>query len=105
VTIDDAIQQCALVAVAKEFVMQCFDKGASRGGKDAKEVPISDFPAYVRTEWRYEQNRRGEQRSLGARPAPKPRSAASLLDRSNEKPIAPAVDWQQDLKKFKEELK
>lgn len=56
-TIDDAIQQCCMVAVPKEFVMQCFDKGESRGGKDARGLEIHNFPAYVRTEWKYEQDR------------------------------------------------
>lgn len=58
-TVDSAVQQCSLCSVPREFVMHCYDKAESRGGCDSKEIPIADFPAHVRTEWRYEQNRVG----------------------------------------------
>jgi hypothetical protein len=63
VTIDDAIQQCVLVPVPKEFVMQCFSKADSRGGKDAKGIEIARFSSYVLIEWKYEQDRKGREKS------------------------------------------
>jgi hypothetical protein len=63
VTIDDALAQCSIAAgyVPKEFVMHCFDKAESRGGCDDKEIPIGNFAAYVRTQWKYEQDRKGRE--------------------------------------------
>ncbi len=61
VTVDDAIRQCSLRAIPKDFVMHCFDKAESRGGCDGKQIPIADFAAYVGTEWKYEQDRIGRE--------------------------------------------
>lgn len=63
VTVDDALAQCSLVAVPREFVMHCYDRGASRGGRDAKDCEIRDFPAFVRISWKYEQDRIGRERA------------------------------------------
>lgn len=54
----EAVKQCALEALPPEFVVSCYDKAASRGGLDAKSIPIADFRAYCRTEWKYERERR-----------------------------------------------
>jgi hypothetical protein len=65
VTIDDAVKQCALVPVPKEFVMQCFSKADSRGGKDAKGIEIARFSSYVLIEWKYELDRKGREKASG----------------------------------------
>lgn len=44
-------------SIPVEFVTRCFDKAESRGGKDAKGIPIADFNSFVRIEWSYEQER------------------------------------------------
>lgn len=61
VTVDDAVAQCGLTAATREFILQCFDLAASRGGKDAKGNVIEDFPAYVRISQTYERSRKAEQ--------------------------------------------
>lgn len=63
VTVDDAIRQCSLIAVPPSHITHCFDKAASRGGKDARGVEVEDFPAYVRTEWKYHLDREGRSKS------------------------------------------
>lgn len=40
--------------------MACYDKALSRGGKDSREIPIENFPAYCRTEFKYERSRKNE---------------------------------------------
>lgn len=60
VTVDDALAQCALVAVPKDVIMKTYDLAKSRGGKDSKGLLIEDFPAHVRVCWIYEQGRRAE---------------------------------------------
>jgi hypothetical protein len=67
VTVDDAINQCALCAMPKDFIMNCFDKAESRGGVDARGLEIVNFAAYVRTEWKYEMDRKGRERSARSR--------------------------------------
>jgi len=73
-TIDDAIEQCGMVAIPKEFVMHCFDKGFSRGGLDSRQIPIVNFPAHVRTEWKYEQERKYKNKLLSKNGMPSPGS-------------------------------
>lgn len=63
VTPDDAIAQCGLQMNTRDFILQCYDKGASRGGLDAKGQEIRDFPAYVRISWKYEQDRIGREQN------------------------------------------
>lgn len=81
VTVDDALAQCALVAVPPEFVSHCFDKGASRGGVDARNCEIRDFPAYVRTEWRYQQDRKGREAATNGHP---PANGATTIVKQKE---------------------
>lgn len=57
VTVDDAIKQCSFDAVPKEFILHCYDKAESRAGCDSQGIPIANFPAYVRTQWKYERER------------------------------------------------
>ncbi len=57
VTVDDAVNQCCMIGVPKEFIMHCFDKIESRGGTDAQGISIENFPAYVKTQFKYEQER------------------------------------------------
>lgn len=80
VTVDDALAQCDRTAVPKEFIMHCFDKGTSRGGLDAKDCGIMDFPAYVRTQWKYEQDRIGREKTFGPTGKPNPRNAGIATD-------------------------
>lgn len=75
ITVDDAIAQCVLVAVPKEFVMHCFDKLESRGGGDGGGVAIQNFPAYVRTQWKYEQDYKGRYANNRQNNKPNPRNA------------------------------
>lgn len=70
-TIDSAVLQCSLLAIPREFVMHCFDKADSRGGLDARKIEIDNFPAHVRTEWKYEQDRIGREKSNGGTTADK----------------------------------
>lgn len=65
VTVDDALQQCCQLMVKKDHIMHCFEKANSRGGCDAKGIPIINFPSYVTTEWTYEQNRVAERKARG----------------------------------------
>lgn len=51
--------------IPEDFVVQCYDKAESRSGHDAKNIPIGDFNAYVRTEWKYEQDRIRTQKHQG----------------------------------------
>lgn len=56
---DDALRQCSLDAIPRDFVTETFDKALSRGGKDAKGLEIANFPAYCRTELKYAKDRKG----------------------------------------------
>lgn len=77
--IDDALQQCSLDAIPKEFVMQCFDKALSRGGKDARQVPIENFPAYCRTEHKYERERLEKEKNTNKPGSPGVSTADKIL--------------------------
>lgn len=69
-TLEEALKlQPVSTVIPQEFVSRCFDKAESRGGKDAKGIPIADFNAYVRTEWIYEQDRIRTQKGRGHTPA------------------------------------
>lgn len=61
-TLDDALRLTAIACghVPKEFIMGTHDKALSRGGRDDKDVPIRDFGAYVRSCWKYEQERKAK---------------------------------------------
>jgi hypothetical protein len=59
-TESEAIEGASLVAVPPSFVTDTWHKANSRGGRDAKGNPIVNFNSYLRTEWKYEQNRIGE---------------------------------------------
>lgn len=65
-TVDDALLQCEMVAVPKEFVMQAWAKAHGRGGEDAKGRPIRNFPSTVLWEFGLERNRLGEKQAIQA---------------------------------------
>lgn len=64
-SIDYALTQCSLDAIPNEFVMACYDKALSRGGKDARGLPVENFPAYCRTEFKYERERLEKDKQSG----------------------------------------
>lgn len=64
-----ALGICALSAIPKEFVVDCWNKAMSRGGKDAKGVSILSFLHYVSRELKYDVERRSKE---GAGATPKP---------------------------------
>lgn len=78
-SVDDALKQCCLDAIPKEFVMTCFDKALSRGGKDARQVPIENFPAYCRTEHKYERERLEKEKVHNKSPGPQGVSTADKI--------------------------
>lgn len=88
VTVDDALRQCSVSCghIPKDFTMHCHDKAVSRGGEDSHKVPIRDFGAYVRTQWKYEQNRTGEQASNGKSSLPAWRQLQHLQDAIDSHP-------------------
>ena len=50
-----------------------WNKAVSRGGCDAKDIPIRNFRAYLAAEWSYEQNRKHRPNSGTNKPNHPPR--------------------------------
>lgn len=65
----DAIARCMAIGVTDDFARDTYHKALSRGGKDAREVPIHVWPSYVKTEWKYQQNRTEEKKHENRNPA------------------------------------
>jgi hypothetical protein len=66
---EEAITACTTLGVDDQFVRSTWNKAASRGGLDAKQVPITRFANYVKTEWTYEQQRRSTQTRISTIPS------------------------------------
>lgn len=58
-TADEALRQCSMLNIPPDFVTHCFEKGNSRGGKDARDISIVNFQSYVTIEWKYERDKIG----------------------------------------------
>jgi hypothetical protein len=43
----------------REWVVTTFHKARYRGGRDARGIPITNWPSYAAVEWSYERQRRG----------------------------------------------
>lgn len=56
----------SFVGCTAEFAAQVWNKAAGRGGCDAKDVPIRSWRHHLRTEWTYEQGRKGESKGQGS---------------------------------------
>lgn len=56
-TAEEANGASFVIGCPREFAVKSWDKARSRGGRDAKDIPIRDWSAYLATEWRYEQER------------------------------------------------
>lgn len=61
-----------------EFAIATWQKAMSRGGRDAKDVPIRSFGHYLAREWSYELNRISEQKGK----ANEPKRVEQRVDRS-----------------------
>lgn len=57
-----ACQWAASVGCPDDFICLTWNKAASRGGRDSKDIPIRSWPRYVAVEWKYEKQRMAEQR-------------------------------------------
>jgi hypothetical protein len=60
---DEAIQHAMHVGAEPEFIRMVWNKAMSRGGNDAKDVPIRKWSNYIATEWKYERARREKERT------------------------------------------
>jgi len=59
---EDAAEAGKFENVPREFAIKTWNKAASRGGRDARDVPIRNFRAYLQTEWAYERERMAKTR-------------------------------------------
>lgn len=57
VRIEDAVVHAEMLGCPSGFAEKVWNKAESRGGCDAKDVPIRSFRHYLQTEWVYEQAR------------------------------------------------
>lgn len=55
---EEAVAACMTCGIEEAFVRSTWNKGAGRGGMDAKSCQIRRFSNHVKTEWNYEQQRR-----------------------------------------------
>jgi uncharacterized protein YdaU (DUF1376 family) len=71
----DAEAKChsAFIGCSDAFTLMTWNKAVSRGGCDAKDIPIRNFRAYLAAEWSYEQNRKHRQNSGSNKPNHPPR--------------------------------
>lgn len=60
---DEAIAHAMHVGAEPEFIRMVWNKAMSRGGNDAKDVPIRKWSNYIATEWKYERARREKDRT------------------------------------------
>lgn len=66
-SLEKAKQQSEISApgIPIEFVEHCWNKCEQRGWVDNKEIPIRSFFGFVRTEWKYEKERRQKDKMMG----------------------------------------
>jgi hypothetical protein len=84
-TVVEAAATCGALAVPASFVETTWHKAASRGGHDAKDVPIRSWQSYVASEWAFERNRiaQNEQKAK-AQPANVGMTATEKILRAKE---------------------
>jgi len=58
--VEDARCHAAFIGCPETFADLVWNKAMSRGGRDAKEVPVRSFRNYLATEWTYKQARKVE---------------------------------------------
>lgn len=56
----EARGHAAFVGCPDEFATKMWNKACSRGGRDAKDVPLRNFRAYLAIEWAYERERQAK---------------------------------------------
>ncbi len=63
-TEQEAIEKAPLsLQEQKAFIVDTWHKAASRGGRDAKDVPVRNWSSFLAIEWKYAQNRKAEAES------------------------------------------
>jgi uncharacterized protein YdaU (DUF1376 family) len=53
----EAVNHAMRCAAPPEFIKTVWNKAMSRGGCDAKDIPVRNWSNYIATEWSYEQGR------------------------------------------------
>lgn len=71
-TLAAAQAQAANVGCPAEFIEKTWSKALSRGGRDARDVPIRNWRAYLATEWSYERERMHKQNGSPRHPVHRP---------------------------------
>lgn len=56
----EARVHAAFIGCPAEFATKMWNKACSRGGRDAKDVPLRNFRAYLAIEWSYERERQAK---------------------------------------------
>jgi hypothetical protein len=64
-TEEEAVTAAAGVGCPEQFATNSWIKAMSRGGRDAKDIPIRSWHHYLATEWSYERNRQSEIKNHG----------------------------------------
>ena len=72
-TESDAKAAAAICGVPEAFSVDIWNKAASRGGRDAKDVIIRSWPHYLKTEFGYEKNRQEREKQQKTSKFQKPR--------------------------------
>ncbi len=76
----EAVQKAPLtLQEQREFVIATFHKAMSRGGRDAKDVPIRNWPSFLAIEWKYAQNRKAEADRRATPAKPRAKTEAEIL--------------------------
>jgi hypothetical protein len=79
-TEQEAIQKAPLMLQEqREFVIATFHKAMSRGGRDAKDVPIRNWSSFLAIEWKYAQNRKAEADRRTTPAKPRAKTEAEIL--------------------------
>jgi uncharacterized protein YdaU (DUF1376 family) len=57
----EAVEWAMITGIERVFIVDSWNKALGRGGCDHRDVPIRNWVGHLKTEWKYEQERRAKQ--------------------------------------------
>jgi hypothetical protein len=64
-TEEEAKRFASMLCIPEKFIVDTWNKAYGRGGRDSNDVPVRKFQGYVKTEWKYEQDRKEREKHNG----------------------------------------